>query len=538
MRWQAGADDDIPFMLRLIPCALLVVAAVQMMYLPKSASRLPDIEFKPARSVAHLAVLCLLILAAYALRIANINTYSYWQDEAAQIEAASRANIIEIARTVSARGAGAVPLDHILTSVALRIAGDAEMVIRCLPLIWSTLTVALLYRLGDTLQPGAGKWAALAMCLSPLAVAYAREARFYSLGLMLATAVITWGALAAKGHIRLSFKTWLICAALAVLTIYTHVYSALLWGAGLAIVFLAGDSSRRAQVALWFVSALALAVLAFLPWLVWAMKMPAGFGSGALDTFTERSVHSVLRGLELPSWLPVRRADWLAGLHPFVTTATVLAGILIGLLSKVHRRLTLGLALAYLFGVSGVVLANLVGHYYFAPKQFLFLLPIRSLFIGFALWWIGRYAALLTRFRPAVMLCRVGLAGLLIVSATRVSQLDLYAPSASVAGPAVAYVLQNYDRQRHDIWLVGIVTFAVNFYVQRSGAPPIPWRSDITAESLKAAPPGSLAVVELRPTIKVTPTLESAGFLRVWPSAGQFQRYDLVIYRKEISVEE
>ena len=129
MRWQAGADDDIPFMLRLIPCALLVVAAVQMMYLPKSASRLPDIEFKPARSVAHLAVLCLLILAAYALRIANINTYSYWQDEAAQIEAASRANIIEIARTVSARGAGAVPLDHILTSVALRIAGDAAILV-------------------------------------------------------------------------------------------------------------------------------------------------------------------------------------------------------------------------------------------------------------------------------------------------------------------------------------------------------------------------------------------------------------------------
>jgi len=489
--------------------------------------------FRLPPSLVRLSGLCLLLLVAYALRIANIDTYSYWQDEAAQIDAAMAPTIPEVIQTVSRRGIGGVPLDHVLTWVVVRLAGDAEIVLRYLPLMWSLITVALAFRLGDTLQPGVGKWSALAMAFSPLAVAYAREARFYSLGLMLATAVITAAALAARGRIRISTTAWLLCFGLATATAYAHIYSALLWGAGLAITLFGSSRSQRVQVTAWFTSTLACAGLAFLPWLVGALNTtPHTLGGSSLG---ERQINAILRGLELPPLIPLQRADWLASLYPPIAGLLALVGVLYGLKTHTHRWAVAGLTGACLFGVLGVIVANLAAHYFFAPRQFLFLTTIRAILIGFGLAGIEKIVSWLPKRRLAHLILRYGLAGMFILSAAHVSHLDLYAPSNSVAGPAVEFVLNNYNRDSQDIWLTGIVRFAVDFYVRRSGAPPIRWRTDATAETLKAARPHSLAVVELRATDTTTRLFEDAGFSRVWPPPGLFNRHDLVIYRKEAS---
>lgn len=67
-----------------------------------------------------LVLLSALLLGAYLLRIADLNAYGFWQDEAAQVDTARAASPWQVIQTVSCRGLGAVPLDHLLTWTMLR----------------------------------------------------------------------------------------------------------------------------------------------------------------------------------------------------------------------------------------------------------------------------------------------------------------------------------------------------------------------------------------------------------------------------------
>jgi hypothetical protein len=481
------------------------------------------------------ALILLLLLGAFTLRIAGIRDTSLWQDEAAQIDAARAADIVGVLRTVSQRGVGAVPLDHILTWVALRVVGEEEFALRYIPLMWSVITVALLYLTGETLQHGTGKWVALVGCLSPLAIAYAREARFYSLALMFATAVVTVSVLAARGRLKPSAKNWLLLSALTIGTIYSHVYSTLLWVAGIVIIIFTMRGEAGLKTLAWYIMGLGSATLMFAFWFFPSFNMsPHALGTTA---FGVSQLNPLLKGLEVPPPYPVQPNDLVSAAYPYLICLLFVVTLMLSARDRMLTWIVVGLTTLLAATAIAVCAINLLTHYFFAPRQFLFLMPERALILGIGLWLIERRVWVIER-RTTHIVKIAGMLGiaLFVASAVEVTRLNAYAANTSVAEPAVKYILQHYDRSKQDLWMSGIGVFALDYYVNKQHEMPLPWKAfnaqALPKDRFTSSPTGSLVVLQRSLDPPLQKVLGELNYALVWPAPGQYRQYDIVIYAK------
>ena len=136
---------------------------------------------------------------------------------------------------------------HILSRTALLTLGDRLFALRWPALLISVLGIAALYRLtGELFNRRAALFGTILLALSPLAIFYAHSFRGYS-------GVIHWpillylaGLLALKTNRR---RTWLTVSLLAVMMLYTHLFTILAYLNLLlfmGIMWLAGWQRRRA----------------------------------------------------------------------------------------------------------------------------------------------------------------------------------------------------------------------------------------------------------------------------------------------------
>ena len=206
------------------------------------------------RARCWLPALAILWLA-FALRVDGLARFDFWYDEAGQALAAQAEDIRQTLR-VASRDFGSSPLDHLVTRLTVRLVGDSEFGLRFAPAAWNLLTVAVLFACGEALRRGLGHWTALYAALSPFAVRYARELRFYALGLLLGSLLIWLAALVARGRLRPTAPAWVMTALLAAAALYTHVYSFLAALGGLMIIALASPRRPDLRRATWYGSAL------------------------------------------------------------------------------------------------------------------------------------------------------------------------------------------------------------------------------------------------------------------------------------------
>ena len=209
----------------------------------------------------------LITLLAFALRIYRLGHQSFWYDEALSYYYASQ-GLRELLAGVSS--SDHPPLYFLLLHLWSRWAGNGEFSLRFLSLLWSVSSVPLLYALGRRLlNREAGLIASLLMAFSPFHVWYAQETRMYTLATfltLLSSMFLLFILREGKGR-----AWWVAYAGVNVLAVYAHFYAFLVLPFHLIYGLWQRWGKGGAKGALPLMSAQALTVLAFVPWLPFAL---------------------------------------------------------------------------------------------------------------------------------------------------------------------------------------------------------------------------------------------------------------------------
>jgi len=347
--------------------------------------------------VGQIALIAILILLmAFALRIATLGLQSFWFDEGWSWHLA-RMPLSEMAATTA--GDRSPLLYYALLGLWMRLAGESEFALRYFSLLADVVTIALtttfalrLARAGGARRPG---WAwALAPALlaaSPMSAWYAQETRMYALlaALCLFSSYALYRWLGETGDTRreaedgrrpifsVSRVHWLAGWALGfALALHTHYYAIFLLPAHMVMVFAGLRKSGRPARS--FVLALALVFAAFIPWLLFSLKGFAhddGFAF-PLNTVGGRMfewLETLSAGIYTPVTDVPRAIAWQTGVMAFA------AGLgLISLLAAKRWRTALMLAaLAFLPALAAAVAVRLFFPYrsVFHPRYLIFCLP-------------------------------------------------------------------------------------------------------------------------------------------------------------------
>jgi len=260
---------------------------------PSGRHARPDAP-SPARDVAtwaFLAVVAIDVVAGLYYRFTT--TSKMWLDEAQSVNIASKP-IRDLPAAL--RRDGAPPLYYALLHFWMGVAGHSDASIRALSGVFAVLALPLMWWV---VRRGFGRmeaWAALGfLAASPFAVYYATETRMYSLVMLLATAGVgSVIALFAKPTV----PRMLLLALIASLLVYTHYWAFYLFvpvGVWLVWVALRATGDRRRSGAYGLVS-LALAVVAFLPWLPSFLYQRAHTGTPWASAPTLASAYGWLAG--------------------------------------------------------------------------------------------------------------------------------------------------------------------------------------------------------------------------------------------------
>jgi uncharacterized membrane protein len=142
-----------------------------------------------ALPVRRIAMLLIVILIGFALRIYKLDAQSFWYDEgnSARIAERSLQLIVE-----GAAGDIHPPLYYLVLHYWRSVFGEGMAALRLLSVLCGVLLVWVTYQVGKAaFNERTGVVAAVLLSFSPFAVYYSQEARMYVL-LALEAAVSTW----------------------------------------------------------------------------------------------------------------------------------------------------------------------------------------------------------------------------------------------------------------------------------------------------------------------------------------------------------
>ena len=336
----------------------------------------PTREMVPRRRRLPRLAMIAILLGGFALRMQRLGVPSMWLDEMGQATPALRGlgAVLDAAR----RHHGAAPLDYLLTWLALAVAHD-DFVTRLPAALLGTLTIALVYLLAtEVFDELEGVLAALLLAVAPLHLRYSQEARFYALFACVAVASTVTLVIALRRSDR---RGWVVYTLLLIAGLYSHYYMPLVvaaQGAGvLAARLLPGrfPLPRRASPARalrGYLVSCAVAALAFLPWLFYAVLHERRVPRGVAPEMTLDLARQIVTGLIV---VGAPRDVGVEGWLPWLYVALVAAGIVTGLARRHTRTATLSLALLVLLSPPAIVVALRWIAYFFEVRQVLFLLP-------------------------------------------------------------------------------------------------------------------------------------------------------------------
>lgn len=236
-----------------------------------------------------------LLLLAFGLRVWGVADHNIWWDEGIGIWL-SRMSLWESARWTA--GDVHPPLYYVLLNGWRSFAGEGEFSLRFLSVIFSVLTVPLIYRLGKTLGGSeTGLLAALFLTISRFSIWWAQEIRMYALAALLATGSL-WAAVRLWRHIgtpsppagsasatRARWVPWVlyvVCTTGSLYTLYLTATVPIVTNLGYLALFLRrrrigyGMAGFRA----WATAQAAVAAL-FLPWALYALPRMHSWSSDA-----------------------------------------------------------------------------------------------------------------------------------------------------------------------------------------------------------------------------------------------------------------
>jgi uncharacterized membrane protein len=236
-------------------------------------------------------LLLLTLILAFALRVHDLGSQSLWYDEAVTAQVVQQ-GLAELARWTA--DDIQPPLYYAITAGWVQLAGLSEWALRFPSLFFGLLMVPLAWALGRRLFGRvAGNIAALLAALHPLWLYYSQEARMYTLltALGMLAGYTLLRVLAAgyskNGYPKLRLRWWTAFVLAAIALLYTHYFAAFLLAAfGLYfLLMLLQPSLDRRRLLVEGAAAVALTLLAYLPWLPNALRRfgeDASYWQGAL----------------------------------------------------------------------------------------------------------------------------------------------------------------------------------------------------------------------------------------------------------------
>jgi uncharacterized membrane protein len=163
----------------------------------------------------------LLILVAFALRIAGILSQSLWRDEVDAVLFAS-APLKEVLGYFARPGWNG-PLYYLLLKGWLNLAGKGEFALRYFSLLFGVLSLPLIFRAAKRFLPD--PWALAVMllsCFSPYLVWYSQEGKMYGLWLFLSMLAFNFHLNALE---KGGLKRWLLYLTTVTACLYVHLHS-------------------------------------------------------------------------------------------------------------------------------------------------------------------------------------------------------------------------------------------------------------------------------------------------------------------------
>ena len=155
---------------------------------------------------------------AFGLRVCKLGNFSLWGDEA-WTAAMATLPLAESYRLVL--GDGVHPPLYYLIMRLMALMGHTEWILRWPSVLFGTLTVALVYRLGQAIWNSRIAFlAALLVTLHPYAIWYSREARQYSLAILLSAWVMFAFVRLAQEQTKSRWLAFVIASSLSYLTHY------------------------------------------------------------------------------------------------------------------------------------------------------------------------------------------------------------------------------------------------------------------------------------------------------------------------------
>lgn len=269
-----------------------------------------------------------LLLAAFGLRVVGLGHQELRGDEAFGYFFSLVSPAAIVSRTLELAEPHPVA-SYWLQHGWLGLTGHSEFALRFPSAWWSVLAVALLLALGRRLEllPDIHLAGGVLAAISPYLIWHAQDARMYSMSLALTTAA-TWAAI--SWWRRPSWRTGAVYTALALLSLHTHYYAVyVLIGHGVTLVALALQQKRIRHLGILLQPLLATALL-FLPWLLLARHILAGYGgNGDSPTLLDATVraHAVML---TGATTPVR--------HQWLPAALLLAALVVGAIHVYYVR--------------------------------------------------------------------------------------------------------------------------------------------------------------------------------------------------------
>jgi hypothetical protein len=237
----------------------------------------------------RMLVACVILLAAFAVRLWRLTDSPLWYDETFVLYHATQGPL-EAVSSLLARD-NVLPLHGLLVSLWVAFAGQAEFSVRFGSVAAGTVAVALIGRWVGEMTRRRSSWGPMvALAASPVYVFYSQEARYPALSYALAAlfGLQSWRLMTGRGG-RCAY----VAAGVAMLL--AHPYTALLWVAVLALGLLSWVFHRKHFPARKWWGANGLLALLALPlgaWMIWRAGVDA--------TAVTRS------GWDMARWLPTQ----------------------------------------------------------------------------------------------------------------------------------------------------------------------------------------------------------------------------------------
>ena len=173
----------------------------------------------------------LILLLGFWLRLVAINQ-SMWLDESISANVAKMA--IEKIIPVFSVNDFHPPLYYLFLNLWIKIFGDQVVWMRLSSVLFSLVTIWLVYKIGQTLKDKkTGLWAAVLVGVNPLIIYYAQELRMYSMTTMLLTgAVYFWSRIITSKEIK---KIWWFSFNLMIFLAFLTFYGSVFFSAALIL---------------------------------------------------------------------------------------------------------------------------------------------------------------------------------------------------------------------------------------------------------------------------------------------------------------